>query len=132
MVVKRGEAACSFPFFFYISPTFNSNLTLMVNFDVKNLVTFLEDKGWATSYSLDARSYWNCVWEAPGLVYVIEVPVWPHTKLTFLKHKVRGYVVDQSTGEVFTMPSFEFDLKAEAYMTYHYLRIWIAALMEKK
>ena len=104
----------------------------MKNFDLKGIVPYLEQKGWATSYSLDARAYWNCVWEASDSLYVIEVPVWPHTKVTFLKHKVRGYVVDKGTGEIFTMPSFEFNLQLEAYMTYHYLRIWIAALMEKK
>lgn len=104
----------------------------MKNFDLKGIVPYLEQKGWATSYSLDARAYWNCVWETGDSLYVIEVPVWPHTKVTFLKHKVRGYVVDKGTGEIFTMPSFEFDLQLEAYMTYHYLRIWIAALMENK
>lgn len=103
----------------------------MVNFDLKNIVPYLEQKGWATSYSLDARHYWNCVWEASGMVYVIEVPVWPHSKITFLKHKVRGYVIDQSSGDTYHMPPFEFDLKLESYMTYHYLRIWIAALMER-
>jgi hypothetical protein len=111
---------------------FNLKSHFMIDFDLKTLVPYLEEKGWQTSYSLDARAYWNCTWETPTELYVIEVPVWPFTKVTFLKHKVRGYVVDKTTGEIFTMPNFEFDLKMEAYMTYHYLRIWISALMERK
>ena len=120
------------PLFFYTLALFNLILTLMIDFDLKSLVPYLEQKGWQTSYSLDARAYWNCTWETSTELYVIEVPVWPFTKVTFLKHKVRGYVVDKTTGEIFTMPSFEFDLNMEAYMTYHYLRIWISALMERK
>ena len=62
----------------------------MIDFDLKSLVPYLEEKGWETSYSLDARAYWNCTWDTPDALYVIEVPVWPFTKVTFLKHKVRG------------------------------------------
>ena len=104
----------------------------MNNFDIRDLTSFLESKGWVCTYSADDRHYWNCSWESSAMLYVIEVPVWPNTKLTFLKHKVRGYAVDKFTGEVLTMPNFEFDLKLDAYMTYHYLRIWINALMEQK
>ena len=130
LVKRRGALALSF--FFYTLVLFNLKSHVMNTFNLRDLVPHLEEKGWATSYSLDARHYWNCSWESASMLYVIEVPVWPNTKVTFLKHKVRGYAVDKSTGEVLTMPNFEFDLKLDAYMTYHYLRIWINALMEQK
>lgn len=104
----------------------------METFKLRDLIKFLEAKGWTLTYSLDDRHYWSCSWETASTLYVIEVPVWPHTKVIFLKHKIRGYAVELSTGEVLNVPDFEIDMKLDSYMTYHYLRLWINALMEQQ
>lgn len=100
-------------------------------FDPTKLVQYLEDKGWVASYSLDHRHYWNLVWEGSAQTYVIEIPVWPGTKITFLKHQLRGYAVDRGNGDKMELPNFEWNSALDRYMTYYNLRIWISALMEQ-
>ena len=101
-------------------------------FEIRDLIPYLESKGWELTYSLDDRHYWNCTWETLTTLYVIEVPVWPGTRVLFYKHKLRGYAVERSTGEILNMPDFVIDMKLDRYMTYHYLRMWINALMEQQ
>ena len=101
-------------------------------FEIRDLLPYLESKGWQLTYSLDDRHYWNCSWENSTTLYVIEVPVWPGSKILFYKHKLRGYAVERSTGDILNMPDFQIDMKLDRYMTYHYLRLWITALMEQQ
>jgi len=101
-------------------------------FEIRDLLPYLQSKGWELTYSQDDRHYYNCSWETTTTLYVIEVPVWPGTKILFYKHKLRGYAVERSTGEVLNMPDFVIDMKLDRYMTYHYLRLWITALIEQQ
>jgi len=101
-------------------------------FQIRDLLPYLESKGWQLTYSQDDRHYWNCSWETSTTLYVIEVPVWPGSKILFYKHKLRGYAVERSTGDILNMPDFVIDMKLDRYMTYHYLRLWITALMEQQ
>jgi hypothetical protein len=101
-------------------------------FQIRNLLPYLQSKGWTLTYSQDDRHYWNCSWENSTTLYVIEVPVWPGSKILFYKHKLRGYAVERSTGDILNMPDFQIDMKLDRYMTYHYLRLWITALMEQQ
>jgi hypothetical protein len=101
-------------------------------FQIRDLLPYLQSKGWTLTYSQDDRHYWNCSWENSTTLYVIEVPVWPGSKILFYKHKLRGYAVERSTGDILNMPDFQIDMKLDRYMTYHYLRLWITALMEQQ
>ena len=101
-------------------------------FGIRDLLPYLQSKGWTLTYSQDDRHYWNCSWENSTTLYVIEVPVWPGSKILFYKHKLRGYAVERSTGDILNMPDFQIDMKLDRYMTYHYLRLWITALMEQQ
>ena len=101
-------------------------------FEIRDLLPYLQSKGWTLTYSQDDRHYWNCSWENSTALYVIEVPVWPGSKILFYKHKLRGYAVERSTGDILNMPDFQIDMKLDRYMTYHYLRLWITALMEQQ
>ena len=101
-------------------------------FEIRDLLPYLQSKGWTLTYSQDDRHYWNCSWENSTTLYVIEVPVWPGSKILFYKHKLRGYAVERSTGDILNMPDFQIDMKLDRYMTYHYLRLWITALMEQQ
>ena len=103
----------------------------MIHFDRKLLVDYLSAKGWGCTYSQDFMHYWNCVWEDGSFMYCIQVPVFPHTKLTNLKGKVQGYVVTKSTGEVWDAPHFTFQLDADKVRTYNDIRMWISYLMDK-
>jgi hypothetical protein len=103
----------------------------MLHFDPKHLIPYLEKKGWTASYSLDYMHYWNCVWEDAVFLYVIEVHVFPYTKITNLKSKIRGYVVTKESGEIYHAPHFEFQLDADEVRTYQDIRMWISYLMEK-
>jgi len=98
-------------------------------FDHKQLVSYLESKGWNLSYSLDDRHYWNAVWESPDMYYVLEIPVFPYTKNTALKHKLRGRAVHKESGSVFEAPVFSFQIDADAYRIYTDVRMWIFYLM---
>ena len=101
-------------------------------FEIRDLLPYLQSKGWTLTYSQDDRHYWNCSWENSTTLYVIEVTVWPGSKILFYKHKLRGYAVERSTGDILNMPDFQIDMKLDRYMTYHYLRLWITALMEQQ
>ena len=101
-------------------------------FEIRDLLPYLQSKGWTLTYSQDDRHYWNCSWENSTTLYVIEVPVWPGSKILFYKHKLRGYAVERSTGDILNMPDFQIDMKLDRHMTYHYLRLWITALMEQQ
>ena len=101
-------------------------------FQIRDLLPYLQSKGWTLTYSQDDRHYWNCSCENSTTLYVIEVPVWPGSKILFYKHKLRGYAVERSTGDILNMPDFQIDMKLDRYMTYHYLRLWITALMEQQ
>lgn len=101
------------------------------NFDHKQLVSWLERKGWAISYSMDDRHYWNAIWETPNMMYVLEIPVWPYTKNTWLKGKLRGRAVHKLSGECWDAPFFEFEMDAEQYRIYNDVRMWISYLMSQ-
>lgn len=103
----------------------------MIQFDRKQFVSYLEKKGWDTSYSQDFMHYWNCTWEDPSFIYCIQVPVFPYTKLTSLTGKVKGYVVTKNTGEVWNAPIFEFQLNVDDVRTYNDVRMWISYMMDK-
>ena len=103
----------------------------MEHFDHKQLVAYLERKGWSISYSMDDAHYWNCVWENGSFQYVVQVPVFPYTKNTWLKGKLRGYAVHKLTGELWDAPFLEFQMDAEQYRIYNDIRMWITYLMSQ-
>jgi len=102
------------------------------DFEIREILPYLNAKGWTLTYSQDDRHYWNCSWETSTTLYVIEVPVWPHTAIICYKHNLRGYAVELSTGDILNVPDFVIDMKLDRYMTYHYLRLWINALMQQQ
>jgi hypothetical protein len=110
---------------------FNLKLINMEHFDHRQLVSWLEQKGWSLSYSMDDRHYWNAVWESPQIQYVLEIPVWPYTKNTFLTGKLRGRAVHKSSGEVWDAPFLEFQMEAEQYRIYNDIRMWISYLISQ-
>ena len=70
-------------------------------------------------------------WENGAFQYVVQVPVFPFTKNTWLKGKLRGYAVHKLTGELWDAPFLEFQMDAEQYRIYNDVRMWITYLMSQ-